>query len=77
MAEIEVKTRYDAMGPPNDCEGQCEGTRWVPVYEEDTNDEEGPWHDLWLEAEKKKPTEDGVHFVPCPLCNAEPVAEKS
>lgn len=70
---FEFVDRYDTLGMPEPdaddiCPGQCEGTGWVPVYEDDPNDEEGNWHDYWLEAEAESPTDDGYHFVRCPLC---------
>ena len=66
-----VTDRYKAIGipypdPETMCDGQCEGTGFVPVGRLD-NDE--PWHTLWLEAEAESPTEDGWHFVRCPDCN--------
>lgn len=73
MSKIEATDRYQALGIPypdeESCTGQCEGTGFVPVREEDKNDDEGNWHDLWLEAETKNPTDDGTHFVICPRCN--------
>jgi hypothetical protein len=68
--EHEFTSRYDALGmnPPDPetmCKGQCEGTGWVPVAKDDT---EEPFHTLWLEAEATKPTDDGWHFVKCPDC---------
>ncbi len=58
----------EAPDPKTVCSGQCEGMGYVPVGPFDKNDEEGPWHDLWLEAEAKKSSEDGYHFVVCPTC---------
>jgi hypothetical protein len=68
---FEFTDRYKALGikPPNPitmCDGQCEGTGWVPIHESDT---EEPFHTLWLEAENKSHAEDGWHFVKCPECN--------
>ena len=73
MSEIEFTDWYKATGTPYPdpktmCKGQCEGMGWVPVHKDDLNDAEGLWHDLWLEAEKKKPTDDRYHFVQCPRC---------
>ena len=70
MTEIEFTDRYEALGipypdPKTMCKGQCEGTGWVPIAQDDM---EEPFRTLWLEAEKKKPTDDGTHFVTCPNC---------
>ncbi len=71
-AKIEFTDRYQALGIPypksNICKGQCEGIGWVPVHKNTPNDEEGNWHDLWLEQEIKHPEEDGYQFVICPRC---------
>ena len=70
MAEKnEFTDRYQALGIPYPdpkimCKDQCEGTGWVPVKQDD----EEPWKTLWLEAEKKKPSDDEYHFVKCPAC---------
>lgn len=71
--EYEFVSRYggsEATLPDHEtmCRGRCEGTGWVPVHRDDPNDKEGNWHDLWLEAEKKAPTDDQYHFVKCPAC---------
>ena len=71
---IEFTDRYKATGTPYPdpetmCKGQCDGMGWVPVHKDDPNDDDGNWNDLWLEAEKKTPTDDGYHFVICPTCN--------
>ena len=63
------------------CQGQCEGTGMVPVFRNEgkinvegarvpdaENDAEGPWRDLWDEAEAKSPSGDGWQFVKCPSC---------
>ncbi len=74
--------RYQAMGipypnPKTVCQGQCEGTGWIPVYlgEGDTDrsiygpDEEDPeLIQAWHEADVVSPTDDGWHFVKCPAC---------
>jgi len=65
--------RYKALGIPYPdsetmCTGQCEGTGSVPVHQNDPNDAEGNWHDLWLAAEAKNKTDDEYHFVICPRC---------
>jgi hypothetical protein len=70
MNDFEFTDRYKALGipypdPETMCKGQCEGTGYVPVSE---NDMEEPFHTLWLEAEAKGRTEDGYHFVVCPDC---------
>lgn len=69
--EFEFTDRYQALGipypdPETVCHGQCEGTGWVPVNQDD---EDETFRVLWAEAEKKKPTEDGYHFVECPECD--------
>ena len=71
--KIQFTDRYQALGipypkPGEMCDGQCEGTGWVPVHRDDPNDAEGPWHDLWEGAEIVKPTDDDYHFVKCPTC---------
>jgi hypothetical protein len=63
-------SRYEAMGiplpnPDTMCDGECEGTGVVPIDKDCT---EEPYRTLWLEAEAKKPTDDGFHFVACPTC---------
>ena len=70
MTEYEFTDRYKATGipypdPKTMCKGQCEGMGVVPIHEDDR---EEPFHSLWLEAEAKKPTDDGYHFVVCPDC---------
>jgi hypothetical protein len=67
--------RYQSLNipypnPKTVCQGQCEGTGWVPVYigcdyqgETDLQLIEA-WHD----AEDENPTDDGWHFVRCPAC---------
>ena len=70
MSKIEFTDRYQALGIPNPdvktmCEGQCEGTGVVPIGSDDM---EEPFRTLWLEAEIKKPADDGTHFVKCPEC---------
>jgi len=59
-------SRYDVLGPPNGCGGDCEGTSLVPVF----RDEVDPiYRRLWTVAEIRHATDDGWHFVPCPECN--------
>jgi len=31
MSDVVVADRYSVFGPPNGCDGPCEGTGWVPV----------------------------------------------
>ena len=70
MGEVEFTDRYQALGipypdPKTMCDGDCEGTGWVPCQESD----EEPYHSLWLEAERENPSNDGWHFVKCPQCD--------
>jgi len=70
MIEFEFWSRYGGPGAPlpdpeTMCKGQCEGTGWVPIMNDNM---EEPWRALWLEAEAKNPTDDGTHFVKCPEC---------
>ena len=75
MDEIEVTDRYKALGipypdPETVCQGQCEGTGWVPVYissGDDRKDAPQPRPDdetdealraLWYAAEKKDRSKD-------------------
>lgn len=63
--------RYQALGipyPPPEtmCKGECEGTGYVPIHEDDHDPKFRP---LWEQAEAKKPNADGWHFVVCPDCN--------
>jgi len=69
--KIEFTDRYKALGipypdPMTMCHGLCEGTGWVPIHK---NDPEESWKTLWLEAEKKSPSDDSYHFVKCIECN--------
>ena len=89
MGKLEFTDRYQALGisypdPKTVCEGQCEGTGWVPIC----YDEEDPqFRQLWIEAENKRRKQipkgrfgalrrlitgmdnfDGWHFVKCPDC---------
>jgi hypothetical protein len=67
----EFSDRYSATGTPYPnpetmCQGRCEGMGCVPVL---SNEMEEPWRTLWREAEERKPTDDGWHFVICPDCS--------
>lgn len=69
--------RYNALGIPQPdpmtmCKGQCEGTGWVPVCEDE---QEEPFRSLWQQAEAEGPTDDGWHFVPCPTCEGTGLAQ--
>jgi len=68
---IEFTDRYQALGipypdPDTMCPGDCEGTGWVPI---NANETEEIYRALWLEAEQKAPSDDGWHFVKCPDCS--------
>lgn len=68
--EMPLTDRYQELGipypdPETMCKGQCEGVGLVPIGR---SEKEEPWYTLWLEAEKKCPTDDGWHFVCCPDC---------
>jgi hypothetical protein len=70
VTEFEFTDRYKALGipypdPKTVCLGYCEGTGWVPISEDV---QEPKFRKLWLEAERKKPSDDGWHFVKCPDC---------
>ena len=74
MSDLEFTVRYQALGlplpdPETMCDDQGEGTGWVPIHRDD---DEEPWHTLWLEAEEKSTTDDGYHFVKCPSCQPQP-----
>lgn len=69
---IAAVDRYSALGipapaPETMCPDQCEGTGFVPVGSDET---EEPWRSLWAEAEAKgkAPSDDGYYFVRCPTC---------
>jgi hypothetical protein len=68
---FEFHSRYGARNLPDPhtmCKGQCEGLGLVPIHKDD---DEEPWHTLWLAAEKENPNipGDDYHFVECPDCN--------
>ena len=78
--QLNYVDRYTALGIPYPdtatvCKGECEGIGFVPIQggpsrsglRVEGNLEE-PWRSLWLEAEKKQPSDDGWHFVKCPDC---------
>lgn len=84
---FEVADRYDVMGPPNGCDGPCDGTGVVPVpppaprhladvWCEDAawtsdDDESVALREAWRAAEAAHESDDGWHFVPCPRCTVE------
>jgi hypothetical protein len=76
--------------PETMCAGHCEGMGCVPINGKDFEpplyvrkegecregkDKGEPWKTLWIEAEKKEPTEDGWHFVQCPDCKGSGLKE--
>lgn len=70
MSNFESTDRYKAMGipypdPKTMCGGDCEGTGVVPLHKEDNDPK---YAGLWLEAEKKKASDDCYHMVKCPDC---------
>lgn len=68
---IEITDRYKALGipypdPKTMCQGQCEGTGYVPIHKTEADPE---WKKLWDKAEAETgPSDDGWHFVSCPDC---------
>lgn len=78
--EPEFTCRYDVLGPPNGCHGDCEGTGLIPHFEQSAvsspmaawrnrRDDDPPiYRVLWYLMEATDPTDDGWHFVPCPTC---------
>ena len=82
--DFEIASRYEALGIPypgdDSCPAECEGTGWVPIYmsKGDTIESSSArledeiskvYIDLWEDAEAKNPTDDGWHFVVCPVCH--------
>jgi hypothetical protein len=72
MGEIQFTSRYDVFGPPSGCDGDCEGTGWIPIASDETDE---TYHALWLAAHNAPdahPYEpcDGWYFIRCPKCNA-------
>ena len=70
MDGVAFTDRYEALGvsypdPETMCRGECEGTGWVPVKKDD---KDTTFRALWEAAEKESPTDDGWHFVRCPVC---------
>jgi len=68
---LEFTDRYQALNIPYPkkstmCPGPCEGTGVVPIYHDETDP---IFAALWQEAEQKSPTDDGWHFVQCPVCH--------
>lgn len=69
--ELVFTDRYGALGLPQPdpatmCQGDCEGTGYVPIKRDDPSP---VYQALWDEAEAKEATDDGWHFVCCPDCN--------
>lgn len=69
---LEFVSRYSVFGPPNGCvktpESQCEGTGFIPIKD----DEHDPlYRTLWFFAEAQQHSDDGWHFIPCPICKAD------
>lgn len=79
---FEFVDRYSATGTPYPdpetiCPGQCEGMGCVPVYMETGRAPDGQAVLItedpelicrWQAAEAKCPSDDGWHFVICPVC---------
>ena len=88
--QMEFISRYDVLGPPNGCKGQCEGTGFIPHFERSANtpprqalriqsaaDDNPPiYRVLWHFLEAKQVAEDGWHFLPCPDCRPDDVLVK-
>lgn len=81
--EMEFTSRYDVLGPPNGCKGDCEGTGFIPHFQRSYNtspravvanerDDEPPiYRVLWYLAEAKQASDDGWHFLSCPTCRSD------
>lgn len=82
----EFVSRYDALGPPNGCRSDCEGTGVIPMHggamaaptaadavcrTVQTTPDPKIYRVLWALLEAQKPAEDGWHFIPCPACRAD------
>lgn len=70
---LEFVTRYSALGIEEPdvatmCQGQCEGTGWVPIM---ADEDQEYWIKLWKQAHEAAGEHecDGTHFVKCPDCN--------
>lgn len=71
---LQITSRYDALGQPNGCYAQCEGTGWIPVNLNDsslTAYEREQWEKAHQVEQKAGRDCDGWHFVPCEKCNKE------
>jgi hypothetical protein len=69
--DFEFTDRYRALGipypnPKTICEGQCEGTGFVPIA---SDERDTKFKRLWDAAEAEEHSEDGWHLVKCPDCN--------
>jgi len=64
---IEWKDRYGDRYPDPEtiCLGPCDGMGCFPLNKNNRNPQ---YKRLWDEAEKKKPSRDGWHFVECSDC---------
>jgi len=61
------------MAGKRNCPGPCEGRGVVPVHYKECKQSrlkkgDQEYLDLWLKAEKKKPSKDGYHFIRCLTC---------
>jgi hypothetical protein len=67
LSEYEFTSRYDVLGPPNGCKGECEGTGLIPIH---ATEADPLLRLLWLMQEARQPNdpEDSWHFVVCPTC---------
>lgn len=79
MSNLEFVCRYDVLGPPNGCKGQCEGTGLIPHAEylqparegecrATAGDDPPIYRVLWFFMEGRQPAGDSYHFLPCPDC---------
>ena len=67
---IEFTDRYKALGipypdPESMCLGECEGTGFVPIRENDVPDD---YAQDFIDAERESPSDDGWHFLRCHDC---------
>lgn len=73
----------DYPDPKTVCGGECEGMGVVPVFMNravidhkhnclncisEGSEKDPALIRLWVEAEKKEKSDDGYHFVKCPIC---------